>query len=281
MPRDPGVNFEELRPEESPPWNQAPPLRDDPPSFPPPPALPPPLPPPGPWANMSFHPDQHRTRYRLRDRPIMVILRPLGPGRSTGNYLCNRSDILDHLPNTRHFPFGRTFHPHIARRNWTPEAVEALHVLFRGLEAYRNTGTQLYIFERAHSYLDNAFSDIRAYEGCYRLFIGFCTALDNEFGLGCSEELLQQIDDFAIDLMYTHEPGFFNPGRLLGFFMAYSKVFQPTTQRHLETLRELLDSVPVLQRAHLMRTLAIGLDQHQRRSNCNALFRALRDMGFA
>ncbi|CAJ2512442.1 Uu.00g054570.m01.CDS01 [Anthostomella pinea] len=197
-----------------------------------------------------------------------------------GQYLCNRADILEHLPNTRQAPFGRTLEPRIAVQNQIPAALEALHQLFRGLEQYRTTGTPLYMFERARAML-NRDTEYAWYQ-CFDFFVGTCAALDSEFGLGCSEELLQQIDEFAIDLMYTHELGTLdhrNP--LLDFFVAYAKVFQPTTPRHLDTLRELWNCVPAEPRAWLMVDLAQVMDWRAQRSNVNAMFRAMRDMGMA
>ncbi|KAI3320171.1 hypothetical protein HD806DRAFT_249356 [Xylariaceae sp. AK1471] len=215
------------------------------------------------------------TRSLLRDRPVIVQL-------ETGarNYVCNRADILQHLPNTRLTPFGRTFHPHIAREHWRQPVLEAFHALFHGLERYRSTGTPVYLFESARDWLyqENA----RCFEKCFYFFIGVCTGLDSELGLGCSDELLQQIDEFAIDLMYSHELGFFTGNRrLLDFFMAYSKVFQPTTQRHVDTLRELYDSVPGFVRGHLVMHLTAMLDLRPQRSNANAMFRTMRDLGMA
>jgi hypothetical protein len=68
---------------------------------------------------------------------------------------------------------------------------------------------------------------------------------------------------------------------LLDFFMAYSKVFQPTTQRHIDTLRELYNSVPGFVRGQLVMHLTAMLDSRPQRSNANSMFRTMRDLGMA
>ncbi|KAI5923557.1 hypothetical protein F4810DRAFT_667921 [Camillea tinctor] len=145
---------------------------------------------------------------------------------------------------------------------------------------YRMTGTPLYLFERARAFLQR---DIEAcYQSAFDFFIGVCAALDSEHGLGCSDELLQQIDEFALDLMDSHDLDFFDkPEHLMVFFISYSKVFQPTTPRHLETLRTLYNSIPVFHRSRLMEGISRALQNNPRRSNVHAMFRAMRDMGMA
>ncbi|KAI1266973.1 hypothetical protein F5Y18DRAFT_425529 [Xylariaceae sp. FL1019] len=232
--------------------------------------------PPFPFFNfhLNMPPSVPRNPYLIRDRPVNVVLQPGARG-----YLCNRADIMEHLPNTRTTPFGRTFCPIIAYQNMGPSAFEALAALFSGLERYRATGCQLYLFENARHWL--FYENSRAFPQCYEFFIGACNALDSEYGLGCSDALLQQIDEFAIDLMYSHDFGQFNRPRLVTFFMAYSKVFQPSTQRHMDTLRELYNSVPVQIRSALVAQLAGYLDARSQRSNPNVMFRAMRDMSMA
>ncbi|KAI2641256.1 hypothetical protein GGS21DRAFT_487596 [Xylaria nigripes] len=184
---------------------------------------------------------EYGTRLSLRNCPVLVSLEP-----GAKDYVCERMGILQHIPNTRHTPFGRTFHPHFALKHWRQPVLEALHALFHGLERYRATGTRLYLFERARDWL---------------------------------EELLQQIDEFAIDLMNSHELSFFTGNRRLpDFFMAYSTIFQPTTRRHIDTLRELDSSVPRFVCGRLVTHLTAVLDTGCRRSNLNAMFRTMRDL---
>ncbi|KAI1485256.1 hypothetical protein F5X96DRAFT_660835 [Biscogniauxia mediterranea] len=223
---------------------------------------------------MSYPPFEYSSRPMLRDRPVMVVLE------KGGVYLCSRADILQHLPNTRQNPFGRTLSPNIGPENETESALDALHSIFRGLEMYRMTGTPLYLFERARAFLQR---DIEAcYQSAFDFFLGVCAALDSEHGLGCSDELLQQIDEFALDLMDSHDLDFFDkPEHLMVFFISYSKVFQPTTPRHLETLRTLYNSIPVFHRSRLMEGISRALQNNPRRSNVHAMFRAMRDMGMA
>ncbi|KAI8631899.1 hypothetical protein F5Y19DRAFT_378637 [Xylariaceae sp. FL1651] len=230
---------------------------------------------PGNRQMMSHRQAEYSTRSLLRDRPVIVLLEPGARG-----YVCNRADILEHLPNTRHTPFGRTFQPRIARQHQSQSTLDALHALFHGFERYRATGTPYYLFESARDWLYH--EPTLGFQGCFNFFIGVCTALDSELGLGCSDELLQQIDEFAVDLMYSHEIGFFAGNRrILDFFIAYSKVFQPTTQRHLDTLRELYNLIPGQLRARLVVHLTAMLDAMPQRSNANAMFRTMRDLGMA
>ncbi|KAI0150674.1 hypothetical protein GGR57DRAFT_471163 [Xylariaceae sp. FL1272] len=278
-PSPPKVRFEEPP---SPPASYPPPLPENPgPGGSPPPRRPSPKrrwPGGPPFHSFNFHQNMSSSAPRnpslIRDRPVIVILRPGARG-----YICNRADIIEHLPNTRSTPFGRTFCPQIAYRNMGPSVLEALDSLFSGLERYRATGDPLYLFENARHWLFN--ENTRAFPQCYEFFIGACNALDSEYGLGCSDALLQQIDEFALDLMYSHDFGHFNRQRLLIFFMAYAKVFQPSTQRHMDTLRELYNSVPVQIRSGLVAQLAGYLDVRSQRSNPNVMFRAMRDMSMA
>ncbi|KAI0022473.1 hypothetical protein F4780DRAFT_777538 [Xylariomycetidae sp. FL0641] len=232
----------------------------------------------GPQQSAAWHqrvplPEEGGGRNLLRSRPVAVHL-PDG-----GLYNCDRGDILEHLPNTRRTPFGRDLRPHLARENENLHSLQALHVIFRGLEAFRATGAPLYLFERAREVL---YRDDRAVYGrVVQFFVGACLALDAEYGLGCSEELLQQMDEFVLDLVEAHPEGFFDQGRITALFRAYSKVFRPTTPRHLDTLRKLCNLVPALPRALLMADLARSVERSSQRSNVASMFRAMRDLGLA
>ncbi|KAI1497847.1 hypothetical protein F5X99DRAFT_395362 [Biscogniauxia marginata] len=262
-----GTPFQGSLPQASPPRGM--PSRGSPPG-----GLPPRWYPPSPNIGLPRPPFESGWRSTLRDRPVTVILE------RGGVYLCNRADILQQLPNTRQHPFGRTLYPNIGPDNETDSALDALHYIFRGLEMYRMTGTSMYLFERAQAFL---YRDNEAcYQSAFDFFLGVCAALDSEHGLGCSDELLQQIDEFAMDLMDAHELDFFNRAEhLMVFFISYSKVFQPTTPRHLDTLRALYNSVPVFHRARLMEGISRALQNNPRRSNVHTMFRAMRDMGMA
>ncbi|KAH9889606.1 hypothetical protein F4778DRAFT_383930 [Xylariomycetidae sp. FL2044] len=227
------------------------------------PDLPQPIPsfPPGPASGSA-----------IRSLPVVVTVGP------NIRHLCNRTDILEHLPNTRSTPFGRRLnsedfipprHRRLCRR--------ALSHIFDGLAEYRRSGTPLYVFEKTRDLLIH--DHHKPFAEALDMFVGVCNALDSEYGLGCSDALLQQVDEFAIDLMHAHSTGFFNPLRLMAFFRSYSKVFQPTTPRHLDTLRTLWHSVPINYRVHVMRDFAQSLNRMSRRSNVHAMFRAMQDMG--
>ncbi|KAI1332417.1 hypothetical protein F5Y16DRAFT_177586 [Xylariaceae sp. FL0255] len=210
----------------------------------------------------------------LRDRPVFVSLGP-----TIRPLVCNRGDILDHFPNTRQEPFGRTFVPRIGRRNLNSGTVSALKVIFQGLEQFRLTGAPLYIFESARDLLNHRNREY--FRHAFFFFFSVCMVLDTEYGLGCSDAILQQIDEFAIDLIYSHELGMFDLRMLFEFFLAYSRVFQPTTQRHLDTLRELFSMIPVGLRSRLLFAFSDALQQMPRRSNAHVMFRTMRELSMA
>ncbi|KAH6660981.1 hypothetical protein BKA67DRAFT_667946 [Truncatella angustata] len=65
-------------------------------------------------------------------------------------------------------------------------------------------------------------------------------------GLGCSEEILDQINEFVVGMLEMFEPECPTPELLYrNIVVSYSKVFQPNTDSHLETLRQVWNLVPM------------------------------------
>ncbi|RYP53342.1 hypothetical protein DL768_001699 [Monosporascus sp. mg162] len=166
----------------------------------------------------------------------------------------------------------------IARPNRTALVVDALPHIFRGFELHRTTGLKVDLFERARNHLHNARNVDEFLVHAVNAFIGVCEALDSEGGLGCSNDLLGQINEFVVELKEEVHFGPWNYRALEGLFAAYSKVFQPSTPRHMYTLRALWGAIDIKLRARLMTELSRELDRHSQRSNVQAMYRALSDM---
>ncbi|RYO76887.1 hypothetical protein DL766_008231 [Monosporascus sp. MC13-8B] len=195
-------------------------------------------------------------------------------------YVCNRVDLLEHLPNIRHRLVGRVLRVGdlIARPNRTALVVDALSHIFRGFELHRTTGLKVDLFERARNHLHNGRNIDEILVHAVNAFIGVCEALDSEGGLGCSDDLLGQIDEFVIELKEDAHFGPWNYRVLEGLFAAYSKVFQQDMPRHMYTLRALWSALDIKLRARLLTELSRELDRHSQRSNIQAMYRALSDM---
>ncbi|RYP37039.1 hypothetical protein DL767_003102 [Monosporascus sp. MG133] len=134
------------------------------------------------------------------------------------------------------------------------------------------------LFERARNHLHNSRNVDEFLVHAVNAFIGVCEALDSEGGLGCSDDLLGQIDEFVVELKEEAHFGPWNYRALEGLFAAYSKVFQPNMPRHMYTLRALWGAIDIKLRARLMTELSKELDRHSQRSNIQAMYRALSDM---
>ncbi|RYP52799.1 hypothetical protein DL770_011010 [Monosporascus sp. CRB-9-2] len=195
-------------------------------------------------------------------------------------YVCNRADLLEHLPNIRHRLVGCVLRVGdlIARPNRTALVVDALPHIFRGFELHRTTGLKVDLFERARNHLHNGRNVDEFLVQAVNAFIGVCEALDSEGGLGCSDDLLGQIDEFVVELKEEAHFGPWNYRALEGLFAAYSKVFQPNMPRHMYTLRALWGAIDIRLRARLMTELSRELDRHSQRSNIQAMYRALSDI---
>ncbi|RYP44977.1 hypothetical protein DL769_011488 [Monosporascus sp. CRB-8-3] len=195
-------------------------------------------------------------------------------------YVCNRADLLEHLPNVRHRLVGRVLRVGdlIARPNRTALVVDALPHIFRGFELHRTTGLKVDLFERARNHLHNGRNVDEFLVHAVNAFIGVCEALDSEGGLGCSDDLLGQIDEFVVELKEEANFGPWNYRALEGLFAAYSKVFRSNMPRHMYTLRALWGTIDIKLRARLMTELGRELDRHSQKSNIQAMYRALSDM---
>ncbi|RYP04902.1 hypothetical protein DL764_004172 [Monosporascus ibericus] len=134
------------------------------------------------------------------------------------------------------------------------------------------------LFERARNHIHNSRNIDEVFVHAVNAFIGICEALDSEGGLGCSDDLLGQIDEFVVELKEEAHFGPWNYRALEGLFAAYSKVFQPNTPRHMYTLGALWGAIDIKLRARLMTGLSKELDRHSQRSNIQGMYRALTDM---
>jgi hypothetical protein len=163
---------------------------------------------------------------RRQNRPVEVHCGP------NTYYHCNRDDLLYHFPALRQEPFGRKLHPmqYVRPDNQRESPAVALAHIFRGLEAYRNTGQPLDIFARADDLLERTSDSRRGFLDVYKFFIGVCVACAKEGGLGCSEEILRQVDDFAVGLAELWEESL-PPLVIRNVVLAYSLVFRPPPPR--------------------------------------------------
>ncbi|KAK8043082.1 hypothetical protein PG994_013565 [Apiospora phragmitis] len=211
---------------------------------------------------------------RWQDRPIEVAL----PNSLV--FHCNRADILFHLPATRQEPFGRRLYPYayLAPANRTPAAEDGLRHLFRQLEQYRLQAIPVRLFDRAADLLDRADCARAGYYAASRLFVGLCAVLDKEWGLGCSDALLNQIDEFALFLMEGYDAAFNQPRVLVDLLNAYSQVFQPSTPRHLQTVRAVWRALPLFARSMVAQSLWGRTATAPKTSSRSAFVRILRDM---
>ncbi|KAK8033763.1 hypothetical protein PG991_003161 [Apiospora marii] len=215
-----------------------------------------------------------RPAARWQDRPVEVVL---------SNELvfhCNRADITYHLPGTRQDPFGRRLYPasYLAPANRTPIAEEGLRHLFRSLELYRLQSQPVRLFDRAADLLDRADDARKAYSEACRLFCGLCAALDKEWGLGCSDELLLQFDEFVVVLMQGYDPACDRPRVLVDLLNSYSQVFHPGDARHVQALRRAWRALPLYARSGMAASLWGRTATAPRTSSRAAFVRMLRDM---
>ncbi|KAI1252606.1 hypothetical protein MGN70_004809 [Eutypa lata] len=221
-------------------------------------------------------------------RPDAVVVEVQLPRDSI--YHCDRMDLLTHFPNIRHRLTGRILHveDYIAGANRTALAEDALHHMFRAFELRRIAGLSVDLFERARDLLRSRGGGGSSRYGrdrdeffgsAFDLFVGTCQALDSEGGLGCSDDLLAQIGEFALELKGAADFGPWNYHTLQALFAAYSQVFQPSTPRHMETLRLLWKAIDIDLKARLMTDLGRELAFHPQRSSAHIMFRALTDMG--
>ncbi|KAK8128908.1 hypothetical protein PG984_010016 [Apiospora sp. TS-2023a] len=220
----------------------------------------------------EHHPPRRPTRWQ--DRPVEVVL---------SNKLvfhCNREDIIHHLPATRQDPFGRRLYPsaYLAPANRTPIAEEGLRHLFRSLELYRLQNYPVRLFDRAADLLDRGDDARKAYAEACRIFCGLCAALDKEWGLGCSDDLLSQFDEFLVVLMQGYDPAFNHPQVLVDVMNSYSQVFNPMNPRHVTALRAAWRSIPLYAQSAMAASLWGRTATAPRTSSRAAFVRILRDM---
>lgn len=215
-----------------------------------------------------------RRPVRWQDRPIEVVL---------SNKLvfhCNREDIIHHLPATRQDPFGRRLYPsaYLAPANRTPIAEEGLRHLFRSLELYRLQQYPVRLFDRAADLLDRGDDARKAYMDACQLFCGLCAALCKEWGLGCSDALLLQFDEFVVVLMQGYDPAYNHPRVLVDLMNSYSQVFHPGIPRHVAALRTAWRALPLYARSAMAASLWGRTAAAPRTSSRVAFVRILRDM---
>ncbi|KAK8867451.1 hypothetical protein PGQ11_006029 [Apiospora arundinis] len=193
---------------------------------------------------------------------------------------CYRDDILFHFPAMRQDPFGRRLYPttYLARQNNTLVAHEGLENIFRLFEQWRLRGTPVRLFDRAADLLDRSNNARQAYCEACRAFIGACAALDKEWGLGCSDDLLRQVDEFVLILMQGYDPAYNSPAVLVGLINAYSQVFQPSTPRHVQTVRSVWRALPLYARSAVAASLWGRTAAAPKTSSRSAFMRILRDM---
>lgn len=118
--------------------------------------------------------------------------------------------------------------------------------IFRGLESYRISGEPLEMFERANDMLDGNGDSTRSFPDVVVFFCSVCGVLAKEGGLGCGEEVLDQIDDFVVGLLETFEAECaIRNITYRNIVVSYSKVFSPTTHGHMETQRRIWNRLPV------------------------------------
>lgn len=204
------------------------PSRDD--GIPEPPRTPPTfdIPPPPLYTGPTFDPRETRSWRRRRNRPVEVQT-------PAGWFHCDRDDLLVHFPALREEPFGRRLrildyirvdgqhsghgHGHGPQQFCDDDDAEAaattataamvVHVLphlFRGLERHRVAGEPFELFERADDMLERTADGPRGFAAAARFFVGACCALAADGGLGCSEALLDQVDEFVVGLLEMREP---------------------------------------------------------------------------
>ena len=233
--------------------------------------------------------------------PVEVRLPRPGKYPTEPVYLCDRADLLEPLPNIRHRLAGGVLHvdQFITWWNRSEYSEEALHHIFRSFQLRRTSGLSVDIFERARDLLQHhhhnsssghghghnssrsggaSESSGSSYEIAFDVFVGVCQALDAEGGLGCSEDLLGQVEEFALELKRRGHFGPWNCHTLVSLFAAYAKVFRPSTPRHMHALRALWRGLDIQLKAMLMDDLARSLDWRDQRSNAHAIYRALSDM---
>ena len=196
-------------------------------------------------------------------------------------YLCDRKDLLDHLPNIRHQLTGSALNVEdfIAGSNRTEHTHEALHHIFRSFQLRRTSGLAVDVFERARDLLRSTpRNGVVSFDTAFDVFLGTCAALDSEVGLGCSDDLFSQVEEFALELKTAADFGPWNYHALVEFFEAYSMVFQPSTPRHMDALRELWRCIEIRGKVIVMDHLAWKLDWEPKRSNAHVMYRALCDI---
>jgi hypothetical protein len=211
----------------------------------------------------------------------------------TAWFHCDRDDLLRHFPALRQEPFGRKIWVlDYIRAGPSTAAVVApvLPHLFRGLERHRVAGAPLELFERADDLLDRTTDSRRGFAAVARFFVGVCCALAKEGGLGCSEAILDQVDEFVVGLLEMREVPLPRPGGGGGgaatvddcccrdIVVAYSKVFQPSAPRHMDTLRRVWRLTPSRVRVRISAELVEMCASTVGTTSPQVFFRALRDL---
>ncbi|KAK8081032.1 hypothetical protein PG997_008850 [Apiospora hydei] len=211
---------------------------------------------------------------RWQPRPVEVVIS------NKIIFHCNRQDILFHFPATRQDPFGRRLYPqsYLAPPNRTPASQEGLRDIFQQFEQFRLTDAPVRLFDRAADLLDRG-DDARVayYEAC-KIFVGICTALDKEWGLGASDDLLRQIDEFVLVLMEGYDAAWNSPKLLVDLLNTYSQVFQPSSLRHVQTVRGVWRAVPLYARSLVAQSMWGRTALAPKTSSRSAFVRILRDM---
>lgn len=198
------------------------------------------------------------------------------------SFVCDRDDVLYHFPAARRHPFGRTLHvkQYLAPRRRTLAAAQAARHVFRALDVYRRQGVALRLFARARDMLERSHDAARAYAEACGLFGGVCALLDPEQGLGASEELLAQTDEFVVELAGLWDPACDGPAALAHLLNAYAHVFRPSTAGRLATLRAVWAQIPAALKAAMVASLfSHPAAAHRTTAGNNPLVRTLRDLG--
>ncbi|KAK8052373.1 hypothetical protein PG993_003758 [Apiospora rasikravindrae] len=211
---------------------------------------------------------------RWQTRPVEVVVT------NKDVFHCNRQDILFHFPATRQDPFGRRLYPHsyLAPPNRTPASEEGLKDIFRCFEDFRLRNVPVRLFDRAADILDRGDNARQAYYEACTVFVGICTALDKEWGLGASDDLLQQIDEFVMVLMEGYDAAWNSPRLLVDLLNTYSQVFQPSSLRHVQTVRGIWRAVPSYARSAVAQSMWGRTATAPKTSSRSAFVRILRDM---
>jgi hypothetical protein len=138
----------------------------------------------------------------------------------------------------------------------------------------------LELFDRANDMLDRSGDSRRACHDVSMFFCNMCGILAKDGGLGCSEEILGQVDEFVVGLLEMFDPECLFPGLLYrNIVVSYSKVFRPSTAGHMETLGHVWNLVPLDIKARISTELVqIATNAASGAASPQIFFQALQDL---